>query len=183
MKTILVTGGARSGKSDYAQDMAEKAGKQVLFVATAQARDEEMRRRIEAHRQARPASWRTLEVPNMVGAHIAHEIGDAGLILIDCITLLISNVIGEFVSPSGDDVDIAPAEKMVSREMDELVDCFKQTAADFIIVTNEVGLGLVPDNKLGRVYRDFLGKANQRLAMFADEVHFMVSGIPLKIKP
>lgn len=183
MKTILVTGGARSGKSHYAQHMAEASRKQVLFVATAQAGDDEMRRRIEDHRRARPASWHTLEAPDKVGRHISQEIGDAGLILIDCITLLVSNVMGKFVSPSGDDVDVLPAEQAVSTEIDELVDCLKQATADFIIVTNEVGLGLVPDNKLGRIYRDLLGKANQRLALAANEVYFMVSGLPLKVKP
>jgi len=162
--------------------MAEKSGKRVLFVATAQPGDEEMRTRIEAHRRSRPAGWLTLEAPSHAGTQIAQEAGNAELVIIDCLTLLVSNVMGNFVSPSGDEVDILLAEKAVSSELDELLLCLKKVKAGFLIVTNEVGLGLVPDNALGRAYRDLLGKANQQLANVADEVYFMVAGIPVKIK-
>jgi len=182
LTVILITGGARSGKSHFAQVLATKSGKSVLFVATAQAGDEEMRRRIGDHRRARPAGWRTLESPSAVGTQITRGIGDVELVIIDCLTLLVSNVMGEFVSSSGDEVDVVPAEKAVSSELEELIECLERVKADFIVVTNEVGLGLVPDNALGRVYRDLLGKANQRLAEAADEVYFMVAGIPVKIR-
>jgi adenosylcobinamide kinase/adenosylcobinamide-phosphate guanylyltransferase len=183
LKTVLITGGARSGKSRFAQEMATRSGRRVLFVATAQAGDEEMRQRIEAHRQTRPGHWRTLEAPVQVGARITAEIGDREIVLPDCITLLLNNAIAEFLSPDGTDIDDARAGQAVTAEIDGLTDCIRNTAADFLIVTNEVGLGLVPDNKLGRVYRDLLGKANQILAGQADEVYFLVSGLTVKLKP
>jgi adenosylcobinamide kinase/adenosylcobinamide-phosphate guanylyltransferase len=163
--------------------MAARSGRSVLFVATAQAGDEEMRQRIAAHRQARPTHWRTLEAPVQVGARISAGIGDREIVLLDCVTLLLNNVIAEFLSPDGNDIDEAKAEQAVTAEIEGLLRCLRSVAANSIIVTNEVGLGLVPDNKLGRVYRDLLGKANQSLATVADEVYLMVSGLPLKLKP
>ncbi len=182
LKTVLITGGARSGKSSFAQQMAFDSGKRVLFVATAQAGDDEMKRRIEAHRRARPPGWRTLEAPVNVGAGVLSCIDGSQLVLLDCVTLLVSNAIAEFLSPDGNEIDEARAEEAVTREIDDLVRCIGQAGSDFIIVTNEVGLGLVPDNVLGRVYRDLLGKANQALARIADEVYFMVSGLPVPVK-
>ncbi len=183
LKTVLITGGARSGKSSFAQQMAFDSGKSVLFVATAQAGDDEMKRRIEAHRRARPPGWRTLEASVHVGAGVLSCIDGSQLVLLDCVTLLVSNAIAEFLSPDGNEIDEARAEEAVTGEIDELVRCIRQVGSDFIIVTNEVGLGLVPDNKLGRVYRDLLGKANQALARIADEVYLMVSGLPVPVKP
>ena len=183
----LITGGARSGKSRFAQETAAVAaaasGERVLFVATAEAGDEEMRRRIQAHRQHRPAGWRTLEAPSGVGNAIRREIGDAQLVIIDCVTLLVSNVLGGFVSADGVRVDVPNAEAAVTREIDGLLDCLTRTPADFLVVTNEVGLGIVPDNEVGRAYRDLLGTANQRLAAAADSVYLLVSGLPLRLKP
>lgn len=183
MKSILITGGARSGKSHYAQEMAAQSGKTVLFVATAQAGDEEMHRRIEIHRKSRPADWRTMEAPLQAGERIAAETVKSQLVLIDDITLLVSNAIGGLLSADGTDIDEAKAEAATADEINGLINCMKNVKADFVIVTNEVGLGLVPDNKLGRVYRDLLGKANQALAREVDEVIFMISGMPLKVKP
>ena len=183
MTTILVTGGARSGKSNYAQDYAARSGKPVLFVATAEVGDDEMRRRIEAHRRSRPATWRTLEAAKDVGRRIQEEIGESKLVLLDCITLLVSNAIGGFLSADGTDIDETKAEGAVMQEIDSLIKCLRTEKVDFLIVTNEVGLGLVPDNKLGRVYRDLLGKANQMLAREVDEVYFMISGLPMRVKP
>ena len=182
MAVVLITGGARSGKSQFAQEMAAKSGKRVLFVATAQAGDEEMLRRIETHRRSRPSTWRTLEAPIRLGATISKEAGDSEVILLDCITLLVNNLIGPFLSRDGTDIDETRSEQAVTEEVNDLLGCLRFSKADFLIVTNEVGLGLVPDNKLGRVYRDILGKANQVLAGVADEVYFMVSGLPLKVK-
>ena len=183
LRRVLITGGARSGKSHFAQDMAAKSGKPVLFVATAEAGDEEMRRRIQAHQNSRPASWRTIEAATGVGERIAAGIGDSHLVLVDCATLLVSNVMSQFLSADGNDVDELASEGAVAAEISGLVDCLLKVEADFIIVTNEVGLGLVPDNRLGRVYRDLLGKANQVLAAASDEVYFMVAGLAIKAKP
>ena len=183
MTTILITGGARSGKSRFAQELASRLGQPVLFVATAEAGDEEMRQRIEEHRRARPTAWRTIETHTHVGQQLLQKVGDARVVVVDCLTLLVSNILNQFLDPAGESIDAARAEKAVAREINELIDCLSRVAASFIIVTNEVGMGLVPVNKVGRAYRDLLGKVNQRLAESADEVYLMVSGRPLKIKP
>lgn len=182
-KVIVIIGGARSGKSKFAQEIALKSGQPVLFVATAEAGDEEMRQRIEEHRKVRPATWDILEATTHVGSQISKKAGEAQTVLIDCITLLINNIFLQYSEHTGQEIDAIRVEKEVIAEIDELVHCINQIDASFIIVTNEVGLGLVPANKLGRLYRDLLGRANQMLAQHADEVYLMVSGIPLLIKP
>jgi len=203
---ILILGGARSGKSRFAQQMAKGLGEKVLFVATGQPLDEEMASRIEEHKRIRPKNWRTLEIDVKVGQRLKERIEDADVVLLDCLTLLVSNILtkeGEesschcesFVSCHSEGEKrlknlardrlgetISEAEKQVMAEVEELIECINKHKGIFIVVSNEVGLGLVPENKLGRVYRDLLGKANQLLAQHADEVYFMVSGIPVKIK-
>lgn len=181
MKTILITGGARSGKSRYAQELAQRAGEPVLFVATAEAGDEEMKRRIEEHKLKRPPGWTTLEATTHIGESIQENIGQNRLVIIDCITLLISNLLARCGS-ADEPLDAASVEKEVEREVSGLIEYMRQVDAGFIIVTNEVGLGLVPANDLGRLYRDLLGRANQMLAAFADEVYLMVAGLPVPIK-
>lgn len=178
MKSTLIIGGARSGKSSYAQELALKSGRDVLFVATAEAGDEDMKRRIEKHRQARPATWQTLEVTNHVGSRISRNIGKAKTVIIDCITLLVSNIFQQH----DEDTDADIIEKGVTAEIEELVECIDGVGASFILVTNEVGLGLVPAERVSRLYRDLLGRANQRLAQHADEVILMVAGIPVTVK-
>lgn len=182
MINILVTGGARSGKSRFAQEFASKLGEQVLFVATATAGDDEMQRRIEEHRRSRPASWRTLEVTTHLGSQIPQQIGSAQVVIVDCITLLVSNILGQYIDPTSEQIDTPLIEGNVNREISELVECINQVDASFIMVTNEVGTGLVPTNQMGRLYRDLLGKANQRLAWQADEVYLMIAGLPLRLK-
>ncbi len=183
MKNILIIGGARSGKSRFAQELALRSGKLVLFVATAVAGDEEMRQRIEEHRRTRPLAWRTLEVTTHVGNEIAQKIGEAQVVIVDCITLLVNNIFSQYADQTGEHIDALLAEKEVTREISELVEAINRLAASFIMVTNEVGTGLVPANKIGRLYRDLLGKANQLLAKQADEVYLMVAGLPVPIKP
>ena len=178
---ILIIGGARSGKSRFAQELALKLGEPVLFVATAVAGDEEMRQRIEEHRKQRPATWSTLEVTTHISSQIKQKIGSAQVVIVDCITLLINNIFNSH--PTGEQIDAAPIEKKVTNEIGELVECINRIDASFIIVTNEVGLGLVPTNRVGRLYRDLLGKANQTLAQHADEIYLMVAGLPVQIKP
>lgn len=183
MKNILITGGARSGKSYFAQELAMKPGKRVLFVATAVAGDEEMQQRIEEHKQTRPAEWSTLEVSTRVGSALRQKSGQAEIIIVDCITLLVNNIFSQHSDPTGEIIDAPLVEKAVISEISELVECIKDSSASFIIVTNELGSGLVPVNKMSRLYRDLLGKANQLLAQTADEVYLMVAGLPLMIKP
>ena len=177
----LIIGGARGGKSRFAQELARKTGESVLFVATAEAGDEEMRRRIEKHRKSRPASWRTLEATSDLASRIGRETGGEGVVLIDCITLLVSNILGEYGGPDNEQIEGLIEEK-VTAEIRELIECINQTDARFIIVSNEVGLGLVPANRMGRFYRDILGRANQLLAQHADEVYLMVCGLPMPLK-
>jgi len=172
---ILLLGGARSGKSHYAQQLAGELGGKVLFVATGEALDEEMQARIAEHKKARPRSWRTLEIPAGIGKGIEKGIGDAEVVVIDCLTLLVSNLLhGE--------PDYPEAEKKVTSEINELIAAMDKLDASFIIVSNEVGMGLVPETKLGRIYRDLLGKANQLLASRATEVYLMVACLPVRVK-
>ena len=183
LATFLIIGGARSGKSRFAQALAQKLGESVLFVATGAAGDEEMRHRIEEHKKARPASWRTLEVTTHVGSQILQNIGGAKAVIVDCITLLVSNIFGQYSDQTDEQLDTPLIEQKVISEISELVECIDRIDASFIIVTNEVGLGLVPANKMGRAYRDLLGRANQLLAEAADEIYFMIAGLPMQVKP
>lgn len=172
---ILLLGGARSGKSYYAQQLAAELGSKILFVATGEALDEEMQARIAQHRKDRPKTWRTLEIPTSIGKGIEKQIGDAEVIVIDCITLLISNLLrGQ--------PDYPEAEKRVKAEIKGLIDTMDRLDVSFVIVSNEVGMGLVPDNKLGRIYRDLLGKANQLLASHATEVYLILACLPVQVK-
>jgi len=178
VKSILLTGGARSGKSQLAQELAAKAGGTVLFVATAEPGDDEMVRRIEMHRRSRPKEWRTLEVTTNIGTQITKNIGSEKTVIIDCITLLVTNILMEY----DENTDAAAVERAVTEEINQLLNCVSRSRADFIIVTNEVGLGIVPGDRLSRLYRDLLGKANQILAQSVDEVYLLVAGIPLQVK-
>ena len=180
---ILLTGGARSGKSSFGQELALRMGGPVLFVATATAGDEEMRQRIEEHRRSRPQNWSTLETTTNIGSRIRQEIGEAKVVIIDCITLLVSNIFGQHTDQNGELIDASLVEKEVNAEINKLVECIRQVGASFIIITNEVGTGIVPASKVSRLYRDLLGKANQMLAKCTDEVYLMVAGIPVPIKP
>jgi adenosylcobinamide kinase/adenosylcobinamide-phosphate guanylyltransferase len=168
---ILILGGARSGKSRFAKELAMCLDAKVLFVATAEALDEEMRQRIEKHKRERPPGWCTVEVTTGVGRKIRQEIGNARVVIVDCLTLLV---------PELNSSDLV--EEKLATEINELIGCINDSAAVFILVSNEVGMGLVPESRLGRLYRDLLGKVNQTLAERADRVCFMLGGLPLNLK-
>ncbi|MCB0209960.1 MAG: bifunctional adenosylcobinamide kinase/adenosylcobinamide-phosphate guanylyltransferase [Anaerolineae bacterium] len=174
---ILILGGARSGKSSYAETLAAEIGHRVLYIATAEAKDDDMTARIAAHRLSRPAHWQTLEAPNQVGAALSQVDARPDVLLLDCMTLLVSNILLAHESEPE-----AVIEKAVQTEIEALVMAQRQLGVPLIIVSNEVGLGLVPPYQLGRVYRDILGRANQRLAAEAKKVVFMVAGLPLTVK-
>jgi adenosylcobinamide kinase / adenosylcobinamide-phosphate guanylyltransferase len=174
----LILGGARSGKSSYSQSLAEETGKSVTFIATAQALDEEMSVRIQKHRAERSVNWETLEIPVGITSYVQQIRSD--VVILDCVTLLVSNLLMQFVKD--DLVDEKPFMLAVQKEMDELLLAISEQKQSWIIVSNELGLGLVPPYQMGRVYRDWLGWANQRLAREADKVIFMVAGIPTVIK-
>ncbi len=165
-RLILVTGGARAGKSVFAQEWAQALGQPVSFIATAQPQDEEMRQRIEQHRAERPPGWETLEEPLEVPQALLRAGGQ--VVLLDCLTLWVANLM--------------EAGREVLLELENLLAAFAETDKTLLVVTNEVGMGIVPDNALARRYRDLLGAANRRLAEAADAVYLLVAGIPVKIK-
>ncbi|MBV7336040.1 bifunctional adenosylcobinamide kinase/adenosylcobinamide-phosphate guanylyltransferase [Chloroflexi bacterium TSY] len=178
MTLYLILGGARSGKSRYAEMLAQElGGNDVLYIATAQAFDDEMRERIAKHQRERPVGWRTMEAPTDVGKAIQHAANATKVVLLDCLTVLVSNVLLKHEDPFTDEATAA-----VESEIDGLVTNFERLEADVIIVSNEVGMGLVPPYPLGRAYRDLLGKANQRIAGQADIVKLMIAGIPMDVK-
>ena len=168
---VLLTGGARSGKSRWAAQMAEEGMPPVTFVATAQVSDEEMRARIQRHQAERPPSWRTVEeatdltrVFDMEGLH--------GTVLVDCLTIYVSN-----------HLLAGHLEEQILDHMRQVCELVKKASFRVIVVTNEVGWGIVPEHPLGRRFRDVAGLANQLVAEYADEVYLVVSGIPVRIKP
>ena len=170
-EVLLVTGGARSGKSAYAEKRALTLGSRLLYVATAQPIDAEMARRIEKHRKRRADTWQTIEEPLEVPRVLQLYSDRLDCVLIDCITVWLSNLLLE------------RGETRVEHQVELLANWIARVPTSLILVTNEVGSGIVPDNRLARQFRDLAGRTNQRLADLADEVVLMVSGIPVTIKP
>ncbi len=168
----LVTGGARSGKSGYAIERAlAHRGSRRVFVATAQALDDEMRARIEHHRASRPAEFETVEEPLNVVAALAGLEGRADVVVLDCLTLWVSNLMATY---SNDSAPLA--------EADSLARVLREASYASVIVTDEVGAGIVPDNPAARRFRDLLGWTNQKVAKAAGEVILMVAGLPLRVR-
>lgn len=174
----LILGGARSGKSSYALRLAEESRKSVTFLATAQGLDEEMLARIRKHRNERPSHWDTLEVPSGIASCVGQIRSE--VVILDCITLLVTNLMMSYMKQEL--VEEEPYMLAVQKEIDDLAVALREQNRDWLIISNEVGLGLVPPYQMGRVYRDTLGWANQQLAGIADRVIFMVSGIPMVVK-
>jgi adenosylcobinamide kinase/adenosylcobinamide-phosphate guanylyltransferase len=209
MGIILITGGARSGKSTFAQKMAgEKAiglekKKSVIYVATALIGDEEMQRRVEIHRRSRPPDWITIEEPYYLDRVLDKLPSSEQVVLIDCLTVWLTNLLFLYMEKSGiswsnkkDNWSLEEnlwhekaatlqeeaLEKYIFTQVEQLLEKAGQVHGTVILVSNEVGWGVVPEHYLGRLFRDLAGKANQRIATRADEVHLVVAGIPLKIR-
>jgi adenosylcobinamide kinase/adenosylcobinamide-phosphate guanylyltransferase len=209
-RLILVTGGARSGKSTYAERLAARLAEpcdgRVTYVATSETHDGEMAQRVSAHQASRPRTWTTVECPVEVptavraaakGAGDEVTAGASPVVLLDCITLWVTNLLFQGGALGGSeppadgfnyDKDLLPAEEeraaatRVTAAVDGLVAAVAETGVTLVAVTNEVGLGVVPEYPLARLYRDQLGWANQRLARDAGAVYFLISGIPLDVK-
>lgn len=177
-RLTFILGGARSGKSSYAQSLAQETGRSVTFIATAEALDDEMATRIQRHRADRPPHWETLEVPLEIASYVQQIRTE--VVILDCMTLLVSNLLMQFVKD--DLVDEVSFTQALQKEVDELIAGIRAGKQVWIIISNEVGLGLVPPYQMGRVYRDGLGWANQQLARAADQVIWMAAGIPTIIK-
>lgn len=168
-KIILVTGGARSGKSSFAEKFAKINGSKLFFIATGQAIDKEMRERIKKHKRRRGNLWKVIEEPKRLSDALGKI--SKGTVVLDCITLWINNLIQEGLRDS-----------VIKREVLKVLKIANKGKFDTIMVTNEVGYGIVPNNRLARQYRDLLGAVNQLIAKKADTVYLMCSGIPLCIK-
>ena len=170
-KILFITGGARSGKSRLAESLAEGFGTPLCYIATGQALDTEMEERISAHRTRRGGNWHTVEEPLRLAETIRNVDGSFQAILVDCITLWLTNLL-----LTHEDTD------QVMAKVGALVEVMPKGKTPLILVSNEVGMGIVPENAQARLFRDLSGFIQQKVAREADEVYFMVSGLPVKIK-
>ena len=169
--TILVIGGCRSGKSSHALHLAEQIPGQKIFIATCMPQDKEMKQRVLRHQQQRSSAWETLEVPFFLPEAIHKDGTEGHVILVDCLTLWINNLILDDDKPEN-----------IDSHIQKLTQSIEKAECPVILVSNEVGTGIVPENKLARLFRDITGFANQKVAACVDSVIWMVAGIPVKIK-
>ncbi len=177
-KIVLVTGGARSGKSMFAERYVAQGGRKVAYIATAQIYDEEMKERVQLHKSRRPANWVTFEAPYHADVALAQAVQSAEAVLFDCLTLYTSNLLLAEDAPT----DREGRYQTIVAAIDKLLTSAKQGDADVVFVSNEVGTGIVPDNALAREYRDVAGLVNQKIAKCADEVYLVVSGLAVELK-
>lgn len=173
-RLTMVLGGIRAGKSRHAQALAQR-GDRVLYAATAEAGDEEMAARIAAHRAERPRDWATLEEPIDVVEALEPRLDTYDTVLLDCLTLWVSNLLLQ-------DPDDGEVQAKIQTQARRLIDLYEQSNSAWIVVSNEVGLGVIPATRLGRDYADALGRVNQQFAAAADEVIVMFAGLPVNLK-
>lgn len=183
-KMILVTGGARSGKSSYAETLCRQQNNQTAYIATSIPFDEAMQERVRKHRQMRPSEWTTYEIYEDVGATIPEIAEGHGTVILDCVTLMVNNLMfkQDLDYDRLSEKEIDRLEEGIREEFIKLLEAIRQTELYFVIVTNEIGLAPVAANRLTRIYTDIIGRINQLIAKASDEVYFVVSGIPMKIK-
>jgi len=172
----LITGGVRSGKSRFAEQLALSHGGPLCYLATAQALDDEMDERIARHRARRGANWQTIEEPLTLPQTLARLDGSYRAILVDCVTLWLTNLL---LTRDLDQIDL---EDRLLGDLHRLATTLRSMTTPVILVTNEVGMGIVPEHRLGRLFRDLAGQANQILAASCDEVYALICGLPLKLK-
>lgn len=183
-RILLVTGGARSGKSSFAEHLVAGLGSEIAYIATAKPFDSEMADRIAKHRQGRPATWQTFEEPLQPSVVIAEQGRYCEAILLDCLTVLTTNWLLrsdiDWEHPTRE--QLATIEAEVLAEIAAICRAAEQGTADLVAVTNEVGCGIVPVSPMARFFRDCAGRVNQRMAALAAEVYWVISGIPVQIK-
>ncbi|HEX2269811.1 MAG TPA: bifunctional adenosylcobinamide kinase/adenosylcobinamide-phosphate guanylyltransferase [Pyrinomonadaceae bacterium] len=174
-RLVLVLGGARAGKSTYALRLAQESDGPVCFIATAQAFDDDMSARIDRHRRERPSHWRTIEEPFQIDRAL-HEASEAAVVIVDCLTLFVSNWLLR-------ENDENKCEQVLREITTGFLNASQSQKQTIVCVSNEVGLGVVPETRLGRTFRDLLGRVNQDFAQAADEVCLLVAGIKMQLKP
>ena len=170
-KIIFILGGARSGKSSYAVNLAKSLGKRIVFIATCIPGDSEMEHRIKLHKKSRPRTWRVIEEGVHIDSVLKRAKTGCDAILIDCMGLFISNL-----------MMVESSDKKIESKLRQVIGQIEKMASGVIVVSNEVGMGIVPDNLLARRFRDLLGRVNQMIAQSADKVIMMNAGIPMMIK-
>lgn len=184
-KIVLITGGARSGKSTYAEKLAEETKGRVLYIATSIPFDDEMKDRVKKHKERRPSTWDTFEGYKNLKQVFYNEDLQFDTILLDCITIMVTNLMFDKAGDNLDelnDQDINIMEKEILQEVADFLNEAEKSLKTIIIVTNEIGSGIVPEYKMARVFRDIAGRVNQYIASRAKEVNLVVCGIPIKIK-
>ncbi len=184
MGIIYVTGGARSGKSNFAEMLSEN-GKERVYLATAKIYDEEMRERVRKHHVQRGERWTTVEAHSCLDKVLGKHAADKDLILVDCLTNMVANLMLDERNLDWDKIStekVIEIEMEVMKELEKLIDFSKSFPGKVIVVSNELGMGIVPSYPLGRHFRDIAGRANQRVAQESDEAYLLVSGISVKLK-
>jgi len=183
-KIITVTGGARSGKSSFGEKFLRESPGRKGYIATATPFDDGMKDRIKKHQNSRPKKWKTFELPREISTRIYEISKECDIAILDCITVFSSNILfeKEYDWEKISYEKIALLEKKIIKEIQEIIENAKKYDLDLVIITNEVGSGIVPGNRLSRVYRDIAGRINQNLSKLSDEVYVTISGIPLKLK-